>query len=135
MKINKNPAAQDVRRFALLWTAFAAAMGALLFWRHHEAVAKVLWGACVLVGLSGIMIPIAARAFYRIWMSLAFAINWVITHLLLALIFWGVLAPLALVFKLIGRDTLRLRRLVSTSNSYWLEHDKMDDKSSYQHLY
>jgi hypothetical protein len=135
MKINKNPSEQEVRRFALVWMGVAAAMGVLLFLRHHPAAAKVLWGASAIVGLSGVAVPIVSRAFYRLWMSLAFGINWIITNALLALIFWVILTPLALVFKLIGRDSLQLKRNKSTSESYWRVHDKIDDKSTYRHLY
>jgi hypothetical protein len=135
MKLNKNPSPEEVRRFAFVWMFVAAAMASLLFWRHHTVGAKILWAASGVVGISGMAIPSIAKTFYRIWMSLAFAINWIITHLLLGLIFWLVLTPIALLFKVTGRDALRLKKLPSGQESYWLDHDRVEDLTSYKHLY
>lgn len=134
MKINSNPSVQEVRKFATVWMAAAALAGGLFFWRHHPSIARVFWTASACVGLSGILAVPVARQFYRGWMSLAAAINLVITRLLLILIYWGVMTPLALVFKITGRDALKLKKSKSDA-TYWRDLEKLTDISYYRHLY
>jgi CHASE2 domain-containing sensor protein len=135
MKINRNPTVQEVRRFVFAWTLAAAVMGGLLFWRHHPLGARIVWTASIAAVLSGALLPSLARLFYRAWMGLVYGINFLITKLLLVFIFWGVLTPIALLFKLIGRDALMLKKSGASSGSYWREHDKITDMDSYRHLY
>jgi len=133
MKINKNPSRRAIVTFCLTWALVASAAGGLLFWRHHAEVAKGLWIAGICVGLLGSLVIPFGRAFYRMWMGLASGINWLITRALLAVIFYGVLTPLALFFKLIGRDALEIKK--GQRSSYWHDHDRISDPSAYQHLY
>jgi len=133
MKLDKNPSHQDIRRFMAIWPLMVACAGGLLFWRHHPLSARVLWCAALGVGLSGNIFGSLGRVFYRAWMGLAYGINWLITRILLMFIFWGVLTPMALLFKILRRDVLRLKP--PRSASYWQDHDKMTDLSSYRHLY
>ena len=135
MKINTHPSPKDVRYFVLLWALFAGAAGGLLFWRHHPMAAQIAWMAAALVGCLGMAIFPLGRGFYRVWMSFACGMNFLVTRLLLTLIFWGVLTPIALVFRLWGRDAIRLKKSSFTRDSYWLEHDKAPDLVSYRHLY
>jgi hypothetical protein len=135
MNINRNPSIQEVRRFVFTWGLAAALAGGLLFWRHHPLGARIAWTASLLVGLSGALLPPLARLIYRVWMGFASGVNFLVTKLLLAFIFWGVLTPMALLFKLIGRDALLLRKSGAPRASYWREHDKMTDPASYRHLY
>ena len=97
--------------------------------------ARIVWAASIVVGLSGVLLTSLAWLFYRMWMGFAYGINFLITKLLLAFIFWGVLTPIAVFFKLIGRDALMLKKSSAPDPSYWREHDKMADPASYRHLY
>ena len=51
---------------------------------------------------------------------LAFPIGWLVTQLMLAIMFYLVLTPVALVFRWRGRDELRLRSRPAPS-SFWVE--------------
>ena len=42
----------------------------------------------------------------RVWMALGQALGWVNTRLVLGLIFFGLVTPMALVFRLTGRDPM-----------------------------
>ena len=134
MKANKNPSPKEVRQFILLWALFASLGGGLLFWRHHPAGARIAWMAAAIVGCLGLIVPPLARGFYRAWMAFAAGMNFLVTRMLLTLIFWVVLTPLALFFKLLGRDTLELKK-PGSKDSYWHDHDKITDAASYRHLY
>ena len=52
-------------------------------------------------------------------MILTYPIGWLVTRILLVLLFHGMFTPLALLFRLIGRDALTRRRRPDRP-SYWI---------------
>ena len=69
-------------------------------------MALVLAGLALVVGLLGLVAPRLIRPIYVGWMIAAFPIGWVMSHVVQALILYGLFTPVALVFRLIGRDAL-----------------------------
>jgi hypothetical protein len=51
-------------------------------------------------------------------MIVTWPIGWLISHLMLGAIYFGVFTPVAIVFRLIGRDPLA-RRFDRQASSYW----------------
>ena len=100
------PARRELRQFA--WTvggAFAllAAAGA---WRGRAAPAWTLGmlGAALLV--AGAAAPGRLGPVYRAWMRMAHALSRVTTPVFMAVVYFGLLTPLALVLRLLGRRPL-----------------------------
>ena len=58
-----------------------------------------------------------------------FPIGWVLSHLLLGAVFYCLFTPLGLIFRLIGRDALGLRRSVAVS--YWRPKPAANDLRGY----
>ena len=71
-----------------------------------------------MVGGIGLVRPMAIRFVYTGWMIAAFPIGWTISRLVLALTFYALFTPVALIFRLIGRDALGLHR--GDRRSYWI---------------
>jgi len=135
MILHKDPSNREVRRLVWMWTIAVGCAGVLLFWRHRPLGARLAWTAGAIVGALGTVAPPFAQSFFRAWMALVAAMNALVAQILLVLIFWGVLTPMALVLKLTGRDPLGLRKPDSQQDTYWQKHEPMTDRSSYQHLY
>ena len=53
----------------------------------------------------------------KLWMQLGFYISLVMQPLIMGLIYLSLFVPTALLFRICGRDELRLKR--STNNTYW----------------
>jgi hypothetical protein len=51
---------------------------------------------------------------------LAFPIGFVVSHVVLAVLFFGVLTPVGLILRLLGRDPLQ-RHFESDKKSYWAD--------------
>jgi hypothetical protein len=115
----KAPSEKVLRQFAGLFLLFFLALGGRRAW-HGQADGWAV-GLAVLalgVGLLGLVRPSAVRFIYTGWMVVAFPIGWTVSRIALALVFYVVLAPVALVFRAVGRDELRLRRPDGRA-SYW----------------
>jgi Saxitoxin biosynthesis operon protein SxtJ len=126
-----DPPRKTLRQFAGLWVLF---FGGLACWqwlvRGHPAFAVVLAVLAVTVGPLGLVRPQAVRPIFVGWMVLAFPIGWTVSHLMLACLFYGVITPLGLLFRLAGRDVLCLRPRPDV-DSYWTNKSMDNEPRSY----
>ena len=133
-RLNGRVTNQQARKTCLI---VAAVLLPLSGWNYHRGrmtVVVVMGGAGALLVLAGLAIPPAARAFHNGWMKLAEILGWVNSRVLLSLLFYGVLTPVKLLMRLVGRDPLRRRAKRSgeqskigeagepiNSESYWIK--------------
>jgi len=109
---------KTLRQFAALWLVSFVALGAWRAWHGRpDAVAVALAAAGAGVGLAGLARPAIVAPIYRGWMVLVFPIRWTVSWIAMGAAFHLVFTPVALLFRLIGRDALGLRR--RTATSYW----------------
>lgn len=64
----------------------------------------------MVVGVVAIFIPIAAKGIEWLWMKLAFGMGWVNSRILLTLVYFLFLFPLAWVSRLFTKDPLMLKQ-------------------------
>ena len=74
--------------------------------------------------------PAALRPLYVCLTALALPIGMALSYALLALLFYGLFTPVALVFRLVGRDAL-CRHFDPGAESYWVRREQADDVSRY----
>jgi hypothetical protein len=112
------PKPKVLRQFAGLWLIFFGGLAAARVWRGHaDAAAMGLAALAVVIGVLGLIRPQAVRFIYTGWMIGAFPIGWTVSQIMLAVLYFVVFTPVALVFRLMGRDSLKLRR--PGGASYW----------------
>lgn len=135
MSVNRNPSAKDLRWFAGLLIPFAALLCWLLQRRGvPESIASsIAFGGGVL-GVVGLIAPPAIRWFYVGWMWVVTPIGTVVTFVLMAAVFWGVLWPIALLTNAKQRDVLKLK-LDKTAASYWEDKPQITDPRRYFRQY
>ena len=63
---------------------------------------------------------------FRCWMALARALGWVMTRLLLSIMFYLVFTPIGLIMRLIRRDVLH-RDFNSSKSSFWIPKEDPKD--------
>lgn len=129
--ISFSPTNRTLRQFAGLWLAFFG-VGACLqgFVRHHMTAAWILAAAALIVGLTGLVRPALIRLIYVGAVALTFPIGWTVSKILLACLFYGLFTPVAVVFRLMGRDVLA-RRPHLEAETYWLPKALATDPRSY----
>jgi len=124
------PDERQLRQFAWVSLVGFPALGALL-WRAHGSPlpAMVLTAFGVLVWLVGWLEPRRIRVVYVTLMAISVPIGWVFSNLLLRIVFYGVVTPVGLLFRLAGRDALALRR--PQGPSHWRDLAPHEDAASY----
>ncbi len=130
IEINWSPDRRTLRNFGLIALAAFGGFGAWIFARHHflffdfspaaaERTAYVLWGAAGLCGLLAAAAPAALRPLYLGLTFLALPIGFVLSYVILGIVFYGLFTLMALVFRLIGRDAMT-RRFDRDAKTYWV---------------
>jgi hypothetical protein len=126
------PKSRVLRQFAGLCLALSAVLAA---WRAWHGDLGLRTEAVVLVGLvigaMGLVRPSAVRWVYTAAMVAAFPIGWVVSQVMLAGIFYLVFTPVAIVFALMRRDGLRLRRPPESAPSLWATKPRPADARGY----
>jgi len=134
LKMNANPSPRGLRQCALTLVIGFSVIGGLLLWRGKTHAAVIAWITGVPIGLLALMIPSVAKTVYKVWMGWAFIMGTLITNVILAILFFGVIAPVAVVFRCMKRDPLDLKKN-SNATTYWSDHRKITDRSYYQRLF
>ncbi|HLN28190.1 MAG TPA: SxtJ family membrane protein [Gemmataceae bacterium] len=129
--ITFTPSRRTLRQFAGLWVicfgGFAVWNGLL---RERPAAGLLFAILAGTVGPLGLVRPASVRLIYVGWMVAAFPVGWLVSRVALAIIFFGVFTPLALAFRIAGRDPLELRRS-RDRNTYWSPKPPAPDVQSY----
>ncbi len=132
IEINKNPSKNELRRFALIWfPLFFVVVATLVFHKTHSwrNAALILGPALILSVISYIWLGIA-KTIYISWMYASYPIGWVVSHILLGLIYFVVLTPIGVIMKLFGHDPLQ-RSFQPEASSYWVARDANNDPARY----
>jgi hypothetical protein len=72
----------------------------------------------LLCALLGWLHPRSNRPIYVALSLLTWPVGWVVSHVILALLFFGLITPFGIVLRALGRDPLA-RRWDAQSDSYW----------------
>ena len=109
---------KEVRQFGIVMAVAFALLGALFLWRHKNYYLYLFIVSAVFfilsIGLPGILKPIQ-----KTWMSIAVLIGWLVTRVILILLFYIVVTPISFLGKLFGKEFLDLKFNRNT-DSYWV---------------
>lgn len=115
----------SLRKFGLVVGAVFAAIALVSAWRNGWSLSPLMtgfaWGGGALL-LLGALVPTVLRPLYRVWMTLAFAMGFVMTRVILTLVFVLTVVPIGLVLRALGKDPLA-KRLDPDAESYWIHRD------------
>ncbi len=131
MILNTNPTRRDLQVFGFVLPLVAAVLGLLVAFRFDApGVARVMWAAGAVLTLSYVAIPAWRRPLFVGWMYATYPIGWVLSHVMLLVVFFLVIVPFGLVIRLARRDLLR-RRFDRSAPSYWTRRESVSDVRRY----
>jgi hypothetical protein len=129
------PSSCVLRQFAAAWLIFFLAIGAYRYVVREQHEIGIAFGVvAVLVGLTGLIRPGTVRWLFVVATVVAFPIGWVISQIMLAVMFYGILTPLAVLFRGRGRDLLALRPAPNRP-TFWTPKQTPEDMRSYFRQY
>ena len=133
--ILRHPASRVLRQFSAAWLVFFLATALLQgLVRGHPGTAALLAILGLGVGGLGLVRPQAVRALFVGCMLLAFPVGWLVSQVMLLVMFYGIITPVALFFRLRGRDLLR-RKPPGPGQTLWTEKKTPADLRRYFRQY
>jgi len=125
VSLQLQPSDQKLRQFG--WVAAVALPGLALYLEWGRLPLIALGAASLLFSL---LWPQGNRPLFVAMSLVAFPIGFVLSHVVLAILFFGILTPVGLLFRLLGRDPLA-RGFEPDRSSYWVDLPKVASKKEY----
>jgi hypothetical protein len=85
----------------------------------------------VLLIIAGVTYPLALKHIYKLWMGLAFAMGWVVSRILLLILFYLFVVPIGLISRLVGKEFMDIN-MNKVKETYWVRKNK---KTNYEKMY
>ena len=107
------------RAFAFVFAVFFGVIGLSPLRAHHP----MRWWAFPIAGLFlfvGVLKPVWLHPLNKYWTKLGLLIGRIVSPMVTAMLFYTVVTPTALLFRILGKDPLRLSRDPQVG-SYWIE--------------
>jgi len=117
-----------IRDFGILIGIILLIIAGILFYKERASYELIIFFGIAFIGL-GLGKAIILKPFYSIWMYFAVVLGWLMTRLILGLLFYIVVSPISLILRLFGKEFLDLKTS-SLNRSYWNYKD--NDSISHQ---
>ena len=129
------PTSRALRQFAGAWLVFFLAVGVYRYVARGQHQVGIAVGVmAIVVGGVGLIRPAAVRWLFGGATVLAFPIGWVVSQTMLAVMYYCILTPLALWFRIRGRDLLS-RKPAPNRASFWAPKHTPEDMGAYFRQY
>lgn len=124
----------DFRKFGITMGLFLVVFAGFLFWRGKESFEIFLISGLLLCVL-GLTIPAVLKPIYWGWMVLGAILGWIMTRVILGLLFYVVITPIGLLSRSFGNQFLELK-WDKSKESYWnTRTQKQQDNDPYENQF
>ena len=107
---------KDLKNFGFTIGFILLIIGVFLFVREKDFFIYLFSIGSILIFLGGIT-PFILKPIYKIWMIFAVIIGWIMTRIILSVLFFSIITIIGLFTRLIGKDFLNLKS--KSNESYW----------------
>ncbi len=129
--IERNPSRRQLTVFGLTWLVFFCLLGGISWWKTGSlAEAAALWTIGVAVPAVGYVCPGFLRVVFLGMSYATFPIGWGASHVVLALVYYGVLTPIGLFRRFSSNDPMG-RRFERGVETYWTPHETEEGTERY----
>ena len=99
---------KDLKNFGLIIGFILLIIGVFLFFREKDSFIYFFSIGSILIILGGIT-PVILKPIYKIWMIFAVIIGWIMTRVILSVLFFSIITTIGIFTRLIGKDFLNLK--------------------------
>jgi hypothetical protein len=107
----------------------------IFYWFSREKnpqLGKYLLLSALILGLIGVFIPWLADKIHWAWMKLAHVMGWVMSKVILTIVFFVFLLPMALLVRAFGKSNVKVKK---EGNSYYKTRDFLYNKESLEQVW
>ena len=121
----------DWEKFGITMGKILSIIGFYLLWKKNNNYNYILFLAAAFF-ITGLILPSILRPIYKVWMALAVVMNFIMTRVIMAVIFYLIVTPIGLIASLTGKKFLDVK-IDKSAKSYWIVREKTSKlKSDYE---
>lgn len=122
---------KDLRNFGLIIGIALGLLAGLLWWKGRDiySIFAIIASAFILLGF---ILPSVLKPLQKAWMTLAVIMGWIMTRIILGILFYLVFTAIGGISRLFGKQFLDLK-IDRSIKSYWIKREpKTFNKSDYE---
>jgi hypothetical protein len=136
-EINWNPGPVERKKFGLTLLIGLPCSGLMLLllgrlvthaWKFQGPIGVA--GGGMGLGLALFLVPAIALPFYRLWYAVICTIDFVVTHVLLFLSYYGLIVPAGIIYRMIAPASFQ-KRIDRSCSTYWKDIKTVSDVRRY----
>ena len=109
-------AKKDLKSFGFTIGIILSLFGLFLFYKRIDYFIYFVIVGLIFLSL-GLIAPKTLKPIYKVWMTFAVIVGWIMTRLILSVLFYSVITVIAILTRIIGKDFLNLK--INNKESYW----------------
>ena len=113
-------AKKDLKSFGFTIGIILSLFGLFLFYKRIDYFIYFVSVGLIFLSL-GLIAPKTLKPIYKVWMTFAVIVGWIMTRLILSVLFYSVITVIAILTRIIGKDFLNLK--INNRDSYWNNRD------------
>jgi hypothetical protein len=125
---------KELRKFSIILFLGFGVIGLLVFWRKGEA-GLVLGEIGLAFLLCGLTLPKLLVYPYKGWITLSLILGFLMSHLILSLMYYLLFTPIGIVMRMLGKDFLS-KQFDKNGKTYWIKSEqKLYGKKRYEKMF
>jgi hypothetical protein len=110
------------KKFGITMGIILSVIGFFLLWKKNNNYNYILFLAAAFF-ITGLILPSILRPVYKVWMAIAVVMNFIMTRVIMAVIFYLIVTPIGLIASLTGKKFLDVK-IDKSAKSYWIVREK-----------
>jgi CBS domain containing-hemolysin-like protein len=121
-----------LRKFGLLVGGIFVLLGFWMYYQSQSVMGLLFLIVGALLFLFGLLVPKSLSSVYKVWMGLAFAMGWIVSRILLTILFYVGVTTVGFVARIFGKRFLDIK-FEDGKESYWVK--RGESKVDYSKMY
>ena len=127
--MNNKITKKDLRKFGIVFGLLLCSSVAYHYFKE-DVIRYWTLGIGTFAVFSGVFIPILVKPLYSILRLVFRAFMWILTRVVLVLVYIITIIPIGLIMRIIGKDPMN-RKIEKERKSYWIKKDGLYSSEGY----
>lgn len=125
---------KELRSFGLTLGVVLGLLGTFFFWKGRFDHYYLFILSLFLLGF-GLVYPSVLKPFQRVWMTIALIIGYIMTRVILCLLFYFIITPISFISRICGASFLDMK-IEKSKGSYWIQRKQENfNRENYEKQY
>lgn len=121
----------DWKKFGITMGIILAIIGLFLLWKKNNYFEYSFFLAAAFI-IPGLILPSVLKPVYKAWMALSVVMGFIMTRVIMFIIFYLIVTPIGLIASITGKKFLDMK-IDKGAKSYWIVREKTQKlKSDYE---